>query len=340
MIPLLLSMALIRAPDPAPTPSTETPPRFGLDPRSSLESRVRATPASVLEMFAEPGVPAPVPHTLTDAERRQLAAALDALPPLHRRVLRERLRSLSFLDGMPNTALTSTVNPGDEYPLFDITLRASVFGQTTSEWLTEKERSCFDAAGSALQVSIEAGATPAIVYALIHEATHVVDMSVHITPPPPPKGEPPASGDSKPFTRGVWADRATPAARYRDPRLESVRFRDGGKVLPIGDAIGIYEALGRTPFASLYGSRGWADDLAEYVALYELTRELEQPYRIVIRSGAATVFAYEPMKSDRVLERASRTTPGLLSGRSRLPGFRGEVESEGTALRRAPGRVR
>ena len=266
-----------------------------------------------MKLFAELGPPAPAPHTLTAEERKQLSAALDALPPLHRRVLKERLRSLSFLDGMPNTALTSTVNPDGDFRLFDITIRAGVFGQTTTDWLTEKERACFDAAGSPLEVSIEAGTSPAIVYALIHEATHVVDSSLHITPPPAAKGQPAARGDSKPFTQDVWADNTTPAARYRDALLESVRFRSGGKVLPLGDARAVYEALSRTPFASLYGSRNWSDDFAEYVAVYELTQTLHQPYRIVIGRGAEKTFVYEPMKSSLVLGRADRLNPGLLS---------------------------
>jgi hypothetical protein len=278
----------------------ETLRRYSVDPASPLESRVGATPTSVLTMFDEPGTPAPTPHTLTDPERAQLTRAIAALPPLHRRVLAERLRTLSFLDGMPNTALTSTVNPDGEYRLFDITFRASIFRQSVSEWLTEKERTCFDTSGSSASVSIEAGTMPAIVYALIHEATHVVDSSLGITP------RPPAKGDSSAFTRGVWDDNSTPVPRYRDPLLESVRFRNGGRVLPIGDAGKVYEALVRTPFASLYGSRNWSDDLAECVALYALTQKLGQPYRIVLRGGGGSEAVYEPTKTTPVLTRADQ----------------------------------
>ena len=291
LVALLLAGALGHS-VPAVDQRAETLQRFALDPTSPLESRVRETPASVMKMFAELDAPAPTPHRLTPAERKQLAAALDALPPLHRRILGERLRTLSFLDGMPNTALTSTVNPDGDYRLFDITIRAGIFQQSVSEWLTEKERTCFDATGSALDVSIEAGTLPALVYALIHEATHVVDSSLRITPGA--------------FTQDVWTDNTTPVAGYQNRLLESVMFRSGGKVLPIGDARAVYEALSRTPFASLYGSRNWSDDLAEFVALYELTRKLGQPYRIVIRQGAERVFVYEPMKSKLVLGRSDR----------------------------------
>jgi hypothetical protein len=287
--------------------------RYGVDASAPLESRVGPTPASVLAMFDEPGTAAPTPHVLTDAERAQLARAIAALPPLHRRVLADHLRTLSFLDGMPNTALTSIVNPDGEYRLFDVTFRAGVFRQDASEWLTEKERSCFDAAGSPLTVTVDIGTTPALVYALLHEATHVVDASLGITRRPPGG----ADASESAFVRGVWADDTTPAPAYRNPLLESVRFRHEGRVLPIGDARRVYEALRRTPFASLYGSRNRSDDLAEYVALYTLTQKLGQPYRIVIRSGADTVFAYEPMKSELVLGRAGAMKPYFDTGASR-----------------------
>jgi hypothetical protein len=319
---MILSAALVPAPSPTPSPTpavdarAETLRRFGVDPASSLESRVTATPPSVLKMFEELGGPPPTPHTLTPEERKQLAEAIAALPPLHRRVLEQRLRALSFLDAMPNTALTSTVNPDDGDRLFDVTIRAGVFRQTVSEWLTEKERSCFDASGSPLSISIEAGSSPAIVYALLHEATHVVDSSLRVTPAVAAGGKPAAGADTSPFTRGVWADATTPDPRYRDPLLESACFRPGGRVLPIADARAVYEALERTPFASLYGSRNWFDDLAEFVALYELTQALGQPYRIVIRRGdAETVFTDEPMKSSLVLGRAA-SVRNLLRGPS------------------------
>jgi hypothetical protein len=92
---------------------TDTLRNYELDPASPLESRVRKIPAAVLKMFTDAGQATPTAHDLTAMERRKLSAALAALPPLHRRILGERLRSVSFLDGMPNTALTSTVSPDE-----------------------------------------------------------------------------------------------------------------------------------------------------------------------------------------------------------------------------------
>lgn len=270
-----------------------------LDPASSLESRVKEAPAAVLKMFTDAGEAAPTSHALTPVEQRKLSTAFAALPPLHRRILAERLRSVSFLDGMPNTALTSTVNPDEPYPLFDITIRAGVLGESVSEFLTRKERSCFDTAGSTLSVSIEAGTLDAIVYVLLHEATHIVAASLRITP-----GNQPADGShATSFTEGVWSERTIAAPRYRDPLLERVRFRAGGETLAIDRAEAVYAALRRTPFVSLYGSSNWHDDLAEFVAWYHLTERLKGPYRIVIRNAGKETFVYEPMKSSIVRAR-------------------------------------
>ena len=280
--------------------------RHGLDPASSLESRVRQTPATVLKMFTEAGQPPPTAHTLTAVERRKLSTAFATLPPLHRRILGERLRSVSFLDGMPNTALTSTVNPEEPYRLFDITIRAAVLGEDVSEFLTQKERTCFDTAGSSLSVSIETGQLDAIVYVLLHEATHVVDSSMRLTPVARPGDQPGVGAPASAFTDGIWSERTLIAPRYRDPLLERVRFRAGGQVLAIDRAEAVYAALRRTPFVSLYGSSNWHDDVAESVTWYHLTERLKLPYRIVIRNAGQEVFTYEPMKSDIVRSRFDR----------------------------------
>jgi hypothetical protein len=295
--------ALGMAEQQSPAQRTDVLRHHGLDPASSLESRVQQTPATVLKMFADAGQATPTAHVLTAVEQRKLSTAFAGLPPLHRRILRERLRSVSFLDGMPNTALTSTVNPDEPYRLFDITIRAAILGEDVSEFLTQKERTCFDTAGSSLNVSIEAGQLDAIVYVLLHEATHVVDSSLRLTPVARPGDQPADASSSNAFTEGVWSDRTIIAPRYRDPLLERVRFRAGGEVLAIDRAEAVYAALRRTPFVSLYGSSNWHDDVAEAVTWYHLTERLKVPYRIVIRHAGQEVFAYEPMKSDIVRNR-------------------------------------
>lgn len=301
--------------DQAPTAGrAEALRKYGFDPSTPLASRVGEVRPDVIRMFAEDGGPQVTTHVLTADERRKLAAAFAALTPLHRRVLQERLRTISFADGLPHTGLTSTVNPGEPYPLFDITFRAGVLGETVSQFLTDKERSCFDATGSSLSVAVVGGSLDAIVYVLLHEATHVVDSALGLVSGRTGNGEgPPAAGS---FADGVWSSRLTAAPPYRQPLLEGTTFRRTGKVMSIARAREVYAALGRTPFASLYGSANWGDDVAELVAWRHLTQKLKQPYRIELRDQGRVVFTYAPLDAPlvrgrfRLVERFYESAPG------------------------------
>jgi hypothetical protein len=181
----------------------------GFDPSRALESRIGEPPPVVLKQFKDAGF-TPTAHVLTAVERQKVINAFAALPPLNQRILRERLRSVSFLDGMPNTALTSPVSPDDPYKLFDITIRAGILNQDISEFLTQKERTCFETANSSLNVSIQGGTLDAIVYVLLHESTHIVDGTLHITPEIG-RGDGPDRSSAASFTKDVWSGRTTHA---------------------------------------------------------------------------------------------------------------------------------
>jgi hypothetical protein len=301
------SIALIFIAAPAADAEAPPPPKASvhIDPASPLDSRVGEADPSVLKMFADAGLPAPSAHVLTDAERKSLARAFTTLPPVHQRVLRERLRRISFLDGMPNTALTSTVDPDAATPVYDLTVRAGVLHESVSEFLTRKERTCFDSSGSTRTVAIEAGSLEAIVYVLLHEATHMVDGALGLTPV---EGRTPAA-DADLLTTGVWVDRLTVAGAYADPLLDGLVYRRGGRPIAVSDAHKVYGALQRTPFVSLYATSNWHDDVAELVAWHHLTSRMGQPYRIVVRERDQEVLVYEPMASPVVQGRLRLLTP-------------------------------
>ncbi len=281
--------------------------RYSLDPTSTLESRVMPPSATALKMFEDRGQTPPRVHALTEIEQLKLSAAFAALVPLHQRILRERLRSVSFLDAsIPGSGLTTPVNPGDSYKLFDITIRAAVFRQNASEWLTEKESGYYDAAGSSLQISIEAGKRDAIIFVLLHEATHIVDSCLGITPRFRSGDNSANGGISTPFTEGVWSEHKIPVPLYRDPLRERLRFRPKGEILAIDQANSLYPSLSKTPFVSLYSSYNWGDDLAEYVTVFHWTEILKQPYKIMILKESKKVFIYEPMKSTLVRKRVDQ----------------------------------
>lgn len=278
-------------------PITSIQLQYGLDANEALIQRCGDTPDNALAIFRDAGM-SPKPFTLDEQDQQKLIEAISILPPLHQSVLKQRLRRISLVTDMPNTALTSAVNPEDSHCLFDITIRAEILKQSAAEWIAEKESSCFNTANSSFSLRADVGNITAIQYVFLHEATHVVDAALEITPSlrPTPGGVP--RENATPFSASVWEDARNPVGRYKDEGLMAIRFRPGGKVQDASKMKNLYEALGRTPFVSLYGSAARTEDLAEYLTVYHLTQKLHQPFQISVHDGEAEVHSHVPMASE------------------------------------------
>jgi hypothetical protein len=274
-------------------------PAVAFDTSTALGSRIVEAPASVIQRFVDAHMPAPARHTLTAAERSKVINALNALPPLPRRVLTQRLRSISFLDGIPGNGLT-IIDGTPPNTVYDIVIRGGILNETVSQFLTRKERSYYTTSGSPITLSIDGGSLDAILYVLLHESIHVIDGTTR----PALTAAPMISATASPteLVAGIWDDAHTISAAYRSPLLEGTYFRTG-KPASIETAEATYRALALTPFASLYGASGWYDDVAELVTLFHLTQKLHQPYRIVLRNGDTIVYSLQQMDSKLVATR-------------------------------------
>ncbi|MEE1963143.1 hypothetical protein V1387_10645 [Allomuricauda taeanensis] len=264
-----------------------------------LVERIQPAPESVFKKFREAGMD-PVSHSLTEGEREAFQKSLSLLPNSYKKVLQEHLHSFSFMDNMPNTALTSTLDTTVHREMFNITFRAGIFQETISEWATWKENMCYKATENGeYQLRIDAGDLNAMVYVLFHEATHIMDVVMGVTPKADDED---SSSDFTPFTQDVWSGRNRPVETYVDSLLETTRFR-GGKPISIARASEIYSSLKKTPFVSLYGMASWNEDLAELATIYHLTMVLKQPYSISVTHKGVEIFRFEPMENDLVKNR-------------------------------------
>jgi hypothetical protein len=242
----------------------------------------------------------PANHTLTEVERAKVEVAFSVLPPLHRKILSTHLHSISFMDNMPNTALTSPVLGQDSVERFNITFRAGILHETISEWATKKENTLYDkTANHEYTVSIEAGQFDALIYVLLHEATHVVDAVMKMTPSVE------NATDSVPptaITEGIWDKMNVPVEGYVDSLVEKTIFRGGGRIR-IDAAPEIYRTLSKMPFVSLYATASWSEDIAELETIFHLTQTMKQPFYVIVKKGKDELVRFEPMRSDRVQKR-------------------------------------
>jgi hypothetical protein len=212
--------------------------------KNDPSQRIRIAPESVFTLFREAGMK-PVNHELTPAQKEKVSQAFARLPPLHQRLLTRHLQSISFLDNMPNTALTSLLNSGDGLKRFNSTFRAGLLDETISEWASWEENTCFKrTTDSRYAVRVEGGKLDAILYVLLHEATHVVDAVMNITPQ---ASERRALVKPTPFTKDVWRTMNVPDDKYLDSLLDQTRFRSG-QPMPIRLAPDVYRKLTQTPF--------------------------------------------------------------------------------------------
>ncbi|MRX41010.1 hypothetical protein GJU43_17125 [Flavobacterium sp. LC2016-23] len=245
----------------------------------------------------------PVHHKLTDIERQKLNNAFAILPPLHQKILKKHLHSISFMYNMPNTALTSPVATSDSVKMYNITFRAEILNQTISEWTTWKENTCYlKSADNQYQVMVEAGNLDAIMYILLHEATHVVDAALNLTPHLDEKD---IWAGSAAFTQNVWDKYNQPSENIMNPLLETTLFRSG-KPMAVSHASDVYKALQKTPFVSLYSTASWFEDLAEALTIYHLTEKMKQPYKVVVLKNGIEAANYEPAKNKLVKKRQNK----------------------------------
>lgn len=268
--------------------------------KTPLINRVQAAPESVFTMFREADMN-PVNHPLNKKEKEKIIKAIAILPALHQQILREHLQSISFMDSMPNNALTSLI--GDESKqLFNITFRAGILNETVSEWVTKKEYTSFNAAGdTSWRILVEAGNLDAVQYVFLHEATHVVDAVLHLTPHINDSG---VVLTTSAFTKEVWLSHRQPLAIFTDSLLNRARLRN--RSVPIASAPMVYEAMAKTPFSSLYSMAAWSEDIAELISIYHLTQKMKQPFQIVIMKNNTEMGRYEPMKNELVRKRVGQ----------------------------------
>lgn len=266
---------------------------------TALTERTQISPESIFKKFRDAGMN-PTNHELTAIEKEKLNKAFSVLPPLHQKILKKHLHSISFMDNMPNTALTSPVQSSDSVKMYNITFRAEILHQTISDWTTWKENTYYvKSANNEYQISIDAGSLDAIVYILLHEATHVVDGVLNLTPHLDEKD---VWIGSKAFTQNVWDNYNKPSENVINSLLETTFFRSG-KPLAISKAPDVYKALQKTPYVSLYGTASWFEDLAETLTIYHLTTKMNQPYKVLVTKNGVPVSSYEPAKNRNVKKR-------------------------------------
>lgn len=277
---------------------------YGFDAASPLP-RARPIPGWLLAAWKKEDDMPYKAHVVTAKEQEALTSAFAGLPEPMRRVLTERLIAVYFIDGLKGNGLTNWVLDPARGTYVYMILNPAGFRQTLSSLLTERDRTVFRAKAD---VTMEAGNLKGIIYSVAHETAHAVDFVMGITPYVSPDHFR-ATHPARALTRDwdIWKDYAMPKVQA-DYRLRS-KLHFYGFGAPEIDAASAGELCAQwagSPFASLYGSRSWAEDFAELFVLRHLTQDLNQPVHRVCAGKT-----YEPWANASVRERALSLTQPL-----------------------------
>jgi hypothetical protein len=283
---------------------------YHFDSTLPLVERVTDAPDAVLKYLLE--ADQNETYTTYAPSAREMAWIkddLDNLPSAYKSKLSARLLGIYFINNLLGSGIADYVLDENDRVYAILILNPEVLRHGISDWLSYREASAYtdDAAGDkGFSVRIDCGSTyTGFTYVLMHETSHILDYLEHYTPY--------VENDMKvlgikveqtPFTSPLWKDYNHPTAKNDFPLREGLHFYGTGPRTHIAHAIELYEGLGKTPFASLYGSRNWAEDFAEYLTWYYLTNVLKQPYEIQVFKDARLEFRYDPMSTPKVLQRA------------------------------------
>jgi uncharacterized pyridoxamine 5'-phosphate oxidase family protein len=282
---------------------------YKYDPSTPLEERVRDIPDFLLDALKKWDERDDYrPYSLSGVERKIISDCMDLLPPLCSRIMKERLIGIYFVENFLGSGWTDWVfdKKGNIYCY--MTFSPHVLKGDLSEIITAKEMTCYKKSDKDMKVHIDCGNKySGFQYILIHEAVHAVDYVENITPfvEPDLQEIQKRKLSKNEFTDNVWKEYSIPVSEYEYLYRDKVTFYgfSGGPKIDIEDALDVYKGLSQTPYISIYGSKNWAEDIADFVAFYHIVKKLGQPYIINVNKGNDTVYTYEPLGSKLVSKR-------------------------------------
>jgi hypothetical protein len=299
--------------NPPISPKAQAAKNFGsysFNPAPPLAARVLPAPDFVSLYLGEmDAINDYANYSPSEAERAQIAKSLDALPPDYKKTLTESLLGIYFIQNYLGSSYTEYVLDTNNKIYTFIAINPAVLKNTASEWLTQKELSCFaPVENTHVEIRVTCGYNiPALDWVLMQAASLAVDYAKGVTPyPEKAVADTPGRGVRESWwTKGIWKEenRFDPSIDF--PFQADVTFYGigGGPKIGLDQAPEVYKKLSKTPVATLHGATGWAMDFAEFMAFYHVTQKLRQPYRIdVFKNGFPSVL-YAPATSPAVRAR-------------------------------------
>lgn len=235
-----------------------------------------------------------------------------SLPNRLHEILQRRLLAYYFVAGLKSSGATVFVRDTNGEIYSFVLLNPRVLKLSISQLLTERESTIFiwDSANTTIEVVVGAP-DKAFAYVLRHEAVHVADFAFQLTPFIVPIDRRSSFIDQSIQITHIWKTNSQPSEAHEFPFRPLFTFYGsrGGPLIPVANALHVYEQLSFSPFASTYGAQNSVEDIAELISLGSLC-DRTHLCEIAVKSSGVTK-TYPLMTSPTVQKRLTEMVDSL-----------------------------
>lgn len=253
-------------------------------------------------------------------EKRMIQLTFQRLPGMLRKGLNERMLYYFFIQDFSSNGMAMRVKNEDDEVYSVLIFNSHSLNQSTSEMLTEREKSNYKERVSDIDFNINVKTDfPAFEYVLLHEAAHVLDYSLNLS-----KFTNEANGvllENNYLDFSHWKSLYQPIKDYDFPVRTYITFYGlrNGPYLDFDMAPAMLKHLEESIFPSMYAMQSSMEDFAELTALGLLCNNEKECYSNVRVNK--NEYRFSIMTSPRVKKRLNELSRFLESG------F--EIKSEG-----------
>lgn len=287
-----------------------------------LEERVADIPGPIFNVWQQmdaamnPQAKSYKPYQLTADEQRQFTQAIAALPAPWRKIMRQKLTRVFFIDQLLGGGITDWIIDAEDRRAYTMILNPAMFHASAKAWLEMRENTSFKEGPYRIEVEGLEGVS-ALQYILWHESAHLIDFETQQTPINDAllRQHFGFNKTTTPFAKGVW----TPADKEAARPLPAFDFTARSSINPYHMNLNrpqmenaalkqAFEAWSQTPFVTIYASTSWAEDYADFAAfILALNRTGHMPRWLLKRDGE-TIADFSPLMHPANKQRLIQTS--------------------------------
>jgi hypothetical protein len=280
--------------------------RFEANLAMPLAERVQAMPDDLLKSLIDFDQSIGIKNTdykariLATDEKASFMDYVELLPARYRETFRNKLLAVYFVDNFAGAGMTDWLVDEQGVFYYYMILNSALLAESLDGWLTYRENSFF-AGGSPFSIKIRTGTNyKALLYGLLHEGGHIVDIEYHVTPylDEPHKTALKQESEVSDFTRGVWEGQKKPVSGHAFNNQDGLNVYGifNRELIPGAEMEVMFRQLSRTPFVSFYAGTAWYEDFADLITYHHIERSLGGTIKAELYNGGKLVKRYSPTR--------------------------------------------